>query len=390
MYIFNSDHDLALANFSTNYTSPASAVKMMKDLAILPIWYADGETVVADGELNNSFMEELKDKLPVSSRIIPFKDINQYSDEDIIPWGWNPSFKKKLFSLGVSESQLPGRYIIEKLRVYSHRKNAVEFLKELQAEFPDFKGESNYFTELEGLLEYLDSFPGDKVLKMPLSGSGKGLVWILGGITDKQTDWCRRVIRQQGGVVAEPVLDKVADFAMEFYIDRGAVSFAGYSLFLAAKSGAYIGNELLSDSNIEAELSKYTSVDLLHKLRKSLIEKLSHHFPEYTGYAGVDMMVCKNNNNEDEKYFIQPCVEINMRMNMGVVSRLFHDRFMLPDGKGRFIVEYFKKPGSALAFHEKLQRESTLKMEKGKLSSGYLSLTPVNIDTLYVAYVLLL
>jgi len=89
---------------------------------------------------------------------------------------------------------------------------------------------------------------------MPLSGSGKGLMWILGDMTDKQTDWCRRVIRQQGGVVAEPVLRKVLDFAMEFYLDGGACRFAGYSLFHAADSGAYGGNELLSDSRIEEKL----------------------------------------------------------------------------------------------------------------------------------------
>ncbi len=67
-------------------------------------------------------------------------------------------------------------------------------------------GNHIFFTNMEELLAYQHSTPGNKVLKMPLSGSGKGLIWILGGkITDKQVDWCRRVIRLQGGVVAEPV-----------------------------------------------------------------------------------------------------------------------------------------------------------------------------------------
>jgi hypothetical protein len=208
-------------------------------------------------------------------------------------------------------------------------------------------------------------------------------MWILGDMTDKQTDWCRRVIRQQGGVVAEPVLRKVLDFAMEFYLDGGACRFAGYSLFHAADSGAYGGNELLSDSRIEEKLSAYIPVALLHRLRDALSEKLVACFPLYTGYAGVDMMICET----DEGYRVQPCVEINLRMNMGMVARIFHDRYLQPGTEGQFVVDYFKKPDDALLFHQKMQRNSPLRVENGKIVSGYLSLTPVTADTRYMAYV---
>jgi hypothetical protein len=100
--------------------------------------------------------------------------------------------------------------------------------------------------------------------------------------------------------------------------------------------------------------------------------------------AGVDMMIC----NTLSGFKIQPCVEINMRMNMGVVSRLFHNQFMNEDGEGEYIVDYFKKPESACKFHERLQQESPLKIKNGKIVSGYLSLTPVTADTHYVAYVI--
>ena len=33
---------------------------------------------------------------------------------------------------------------------------------------------------------------------------------------------------------------------------------------------------------------------------------------------------------------VHPCVEINMRMNMGVVARLFYDRFVAPGSKRMF------------------------------------------------------
>ena len=49
MHLFNPEHDLALANFSPNYTPPASATLMAAELALLPVWYSGGEPVVAEG-----------------------------------------------------------------------------------------------------------------------------------------------------------------------------------------------------------------------------------------------------------------------------------------------------------------------------------------------------
>jgi hypothetical protein len=124
-------------------------------------------------------------------------------------------------------------------------------------------------------------------------------------------------------------------------------------------------------------------MDTLRHLRDSLSVKLSRYFPKYSGYAGVDMMICET----DEGYRIQPCVEINMRMNMGVVARIFHSRYMEPGAEGKFVVDYFKKSGSAKLFHEKMQREWPLEVVQGKIISGYLPLTPVTSDTCYMAYV---
>ena len=392
MYLFNPENDLALANFTPNYTPPASAIRMAEELAVLPIWYGgkdvDGKNncdtkVVAGGELNRSFLEAVKKILPVEASLVSFSDIASYPHLEIVPWGWNPALRRKLISEGVSQRLLPSPEELACLRRYSNRQCAVEILQELSAEEESFCGESHFFTDTEELYGWLQSTSGNKVLKMPLSGSGKGLIWILGEITDKQRDWCRRVVREQGGVVAEPVLAKVRDFAMEFYLQEGRVRFAGYSMFSTASSGAYRGNELLGDTRIQEKLASFVSIDLLHRLRSSLSEKLPNRFPLYTGYAGVDMMVCET----PAGYCIQPCVEINMRMNMGMVAHIFHERYMYPDAEGQLVVDYFKKPEGALSFHEKMRRESPLRVENGKILSGYLLLTPITGTTGYIAYV---
>ena len=387
LYIFNPDHDLAIADFSPNYTPPASIVKMSEDLAVLPIWYSNGCKVIADGEENIHYYENIKRLFPIKSSIIKSDDIIHYSDANIIPWGWNPLIRNKLLSIGVSENWLPSINYLEKIRSYSNRINAVEILKELRDETDGLTGESQYFTKLDDLLKYLKSTPVNKVLKMPVSGSGRGLVWIIGEITDKQTDWCRRVIKKQGGVVAEPVLDKILDFALEFEINSGKAVFVGYSLFKTANSGAYSGNWLLPDEEIENRLSSYIPITLLHHTRKALQQKISDRFSDYEGYVGVDMMICKEIIENKIIYKFHPCVEINLRMNMGLVSHIFCNKFIDPGSEGCYSVEYFKKEASALAFHEKMQREKPLKIDNGKIISGYLALTPVTSSTHYTAFV---
>lgn len=218
---------------------------------------------------------------------------------------------------------------------------------------------------------------------MPNSGSGKGLVWIKEGITDKQTDWCRRVIREQDGVIAEPVLEKVQDFAMEFFVENGNVNFSGYSLFKSAVSGAYLGNFLLSDTDTEKTLSKRVSIETLHWLKAFYLKKLPEYFPHYNGYIGVDMMVCGT----EKDYRIQPCVEMNLRMNMGVAARIFHDKFVHPDSSGKFVVDFFKREGDAVHFQQKMRKDFPLSVENGKIMSGFMNLTPISEETNYVAWV---
>ena len=46
---------------------------------------------------------------------------------------------------------------------------------------------------------------------------------------------------------------------------------------------------------------------------------------------GVDMMVCRQK--EEASVCHQPHVEINLRMNMGIVSHVLSDHFIVPGGR---------------------------------------------------------
>ena len=344
MHLFNPENDLALANFSVNYTPPASAVKIADDLAVLPAWYAPDEAkVIASTVQNEPFLSRWKESFPLRVSLVPLSSISLFPKEKIIPWGWNPALRKRLLDAGATKESLPSMEELKQLRSDSGRQNAIHILNELKAENNGFCGESYFFSAVDDLLHFLHSRHGDHVLKMPNSGSGKGLSWVKGKITDKQTDWCRRVIHEQGGLVAEPVLIKIEDFAMEFNLADNKAEFIGYSLFQSTSSGAYRGSFLMPQTDMEERLSEYTGPELLRQLRKSLAEKLSRQFPTYSGYLGVDMMVCKTNRG----YQIQPCVEINLRMNMGIVAYILYDRFVKPGSTGKFTVDFFKKTGGA-------------------------------------------
>lgn len=387
MFFFNPDNDLALANFSPFYTSPASAMKMANDLAILSLWYAgDGSTIIAEGRNNSDFLDRIKDVLPLDVSIISFSDLSSFSREKIIPWGWNPSLRKKLIDAGMDAASLPSLDELERIREYSSRRNAVRLLADLEAENSFFCGESHYFTEINDVLKFLSSDKGDKVLKMPFSGSGKGLVWIKGGITAKQQDWCKRVIKNQGGVVAEPVFDKVQDFAMEFRIVGGRVQFISYSLFHSTSSGMYAGNRLLSDFSIEQHLSSYIPIGYLRDLIISLEHKLMTYFPTYNGFLGVDMMICRNKGHD---YRIHPCVEINVRMNMGLVARAFYDRFVHETSEGIFKIVFFKQHGEALQYKTKMLIDYPLIIKDNRIVSGFLPLNPVSEETKYMSFALI-
>ena len=385
IHLFNPDHDLALANFDSNFTAPASARKLRSDLAMLPVWYApDGAFVVAEGELNNSHLELLKEKLPIKTSLIPFLQLASLPPSEVQPWGWNPHLRKQLIQFGMNERLLPSQQDLELIRYYSDRQYAVKLLAELKRLNSNFCGESFYYTDIDKLLSYVYAAKGDQALKMPLSGSGKGIVWIKNAITDKQIDWCRRVINTQGGVVIEPVLNKVQDFAMEFEMSQTGIQFIGYSLFQSAASGAYMGNLLLPDTEIKNRLSTYVDRTLLKELKAILKTKLNEYFPHYRGYLGVDMMICKTS---DSIYQLQPCVEMNVRMNMGIVAHRIYNRFVHPGSSGTYSIDFFKQKGEAETHNRNMETKYPPLIKDGKIKKGHLALTPVDTATQYVAHV---
>lgn len=389
LYLFNPDSDLALANGDANYMPPASARQMATDLALLPAWYADpGSAVLGASAYNLAFLKEMQLRLPLPVEWMTEPEVANAGALTPLPWGWNPAVRKRMLHLGVAAESLPSSADLELFRTLSHRGRAVELLPKLQLS-DCFCGESLLLTMPSEWQPFVESHE-TCLLKAPLSGSGKGLNWCRGTYTSFMSGWCSRVDALQGGVVGEPIYNKVEDFAMEFLSDGvGRVVFAGYSLFATGSGGAYEGNLLLPDAAIEQRLSQRVPPGALQALRLRLEAELSLLLGNsYAGYLGVDMMICRFEGEEPE-YRIHPCVEINLRMNMGVVARLLYDRYVQPGSQGVFRVDFCSSVGEALSAHRQMEEAHPLQIEGGRLTSGYLPLVPVTAQNRYRAFVLL-
>lgn len=388
LYIFNPEHDLALASGETNYMAPASARRMASELALLPMWYAEeGSAVLAPSAYNLDYVKKIQELLGLSVDLITEPELAIEPDLDIRPWGWDVALRKRLSVLGVDEVLLPSMGQLNDLREYSHRSKAVALLPELQLN-EYFCGESYYLKTPEEWKRFVEGRK-ECLLKAPLSGSGKGLNWCKGIFTPFISGWCTRVAASQGGVIAEPIYNKVEDFAMEFYSDgAGELTFVGYSLFHTGKSGMYEGNCLLSNEAIRKQLAQYIPLEALMDLENCLKYRLSALVGTvYKGYLGVDMMICRFPENEKPVFRIHPCVEINLRMNMGVIARFLHDRYVRPGSTGRFVIDYHPSEGEALQEHERMSATYPLESREGRVYSGYLPLVPVHRRSCYRAWV---
>ena len=307
VHIFNPENDMALADGNPGYTPPAIIRQMRDELYWLPNWWAKDEDIVWNGT----------DKLQLKP------------GDEICPWGWSPALIHQLRQAGVADEFLPSDEEMERLRWLSHRKTAVEALAACKRDGligEALMGASHLCkTEAEIKKILASAKEGEEfLLKAPWSSRGRGLM-LCGSPNAK--GWIKNTLKAQGSVVVERMLQKIADFALEFWCDgKGGVEYRGLSLFYTNESGAYLGNWVAPEGQKLQWLMQYADPQLLVDIRHWWEAYLPHF--QYRGPVGIDMMLCQGG--------ICPCIEINWRMTMGYISTL------LPaQGKyGRMVVEY--------------------------------------------------
>ena len=301
LHIFNPENDMALADGKTGYTPPAIIQQMRRELYGLPYWWAEEDDQVWDGSA----------------------PLHLEAGDTIRPWGWSPALKHQLQQAGVGETFLPSDERLSQLRQLSHRQTAVEALRDIVGQHPELVGKSRLCRTWQEVQQTCEEW-GEVLLKAPWSSSGKGL---MKAHHPQAEAWTRRILRRQGSVVAEQWQERMADLALEFWVEGGEVRYEGLSLFTTDEGGAYKSGLVLPEMEKMAMLAQMVDPRTMAVVQRWWMERLPS--VDYNGPVGIDMLITSEGK-------LHPCVEINWRMTMGLVS-VWAAR---QGRRGRLLVEY--------------------------------------------------
>ena len=273
--IFNPEHDLCLANGGRNYVPPASArMFAAESCGLMGLLYPSARCISATGAAT----------LPEE-------------DGPIVPWGWDMTLKGWLLRQGVSERLLPSDAMLADWRELQHRTSWLPLQPHSRA------------VTTTGEIERMLTHCPDLVMKAPWSGSGRGLRWVSGKMTDHDRAWLDRVVRTQRCVIVEPRWVVSYDYALEYRIDAEELTFGGFSLFDTA-NGVYRGNRLLPDEEIASIVG--FQQELRTRLERWLLENVA---PRYRGPLGVDIIRDSEGNHH--------VAEINLLHTMGMIAHAY-------------------------------------------------------------------
>ena len=380
LHLFNPENDLALADGGFSYCPPPAAMCIAGELSSLQLWYAGVEdAVLLPTERHIAFRDEMSAFFELPPAYSPSM---QSLVTALSPWGWSAQMRHRFKAMGFDGALLPSEDSIARMRCLSSRVHTIEILTALRNAGIDTPPMPQYINNIDDAVTFVNTH-NRCVVKAPWSGSGKGIMWGIGNAEEPMVNFCKGVIRRQGGVVCEHFLNARTEFAMEFIATADAVGFAGYSLF-TAENGAYTGNLLAGNEEIEKRLSQYIPIETLADVKAQLCVVMQRLLTEsgYRGYFGVDMMIYDNG----DGYRLNPCMEVNLRMNMGVVSRLFYDRFVGVGKQGIYRVRFFKQPGEVYRSHLEMKEMYPLKVQNSRITKGYINLVPVTHENRYIAY----
>lgn len=297
---------------------------MRRRLSLLPVILAGKDDVVAVDPGSSAIDPEIStyDILSATARrrgirIISLdrlsSEINPDSIESLHPWGWNHAVAALWKQWGMPQSLILPQDRIDMLRELAHRRTAVRFRQELCRIAPCMEYTPAFeISDPDEAVDFVSANVG-AYLKAPWSSSGRGILPTLGLQIQNVRNWAAGIIRRQHSIMAEPYWPGLIDFASEWMISRQEVEFTGWSLFRTSGRGKYIGNHIAPQTEIENIIfckSNTPSEVIIDTQRKALKTIIA---PGYEGPVGIDMMISADGR-------INPCVEINLRYTMGILS----------------------------------------------------------------------
>lgn len=384
--IFNPEHDLALAFGGTNYTPPPMARLLKRDLQLLPAWIGgSGDSVLSqDVDLDVKWLKDLNDRYDLGVDVVSVGQIEHFNE--IQPWGWNKFLQRRLFLDGAKAEALKSDIDIENIRKLSHRRISIEVHRRFLERVEGLRDLTPVeCISLDEVLDFARRYPC-AYTKAPWSSSGKGIYRALDINGLDFTRWCSGIIKRQGSIMCEKPLNSVLDFAMEFKCCKGVSEFVGYSIFNndahSSFSGGLLGSTELLQNKIVQTLCDERLLNDVREVACIIIDELIS--PYYEGFLGIDMMIYRDDSGE---LCLNPCIELNLRTTMGVVSSIIGNRILDNGVEGTFHVDFFKTPITEEYCNELISKNPLQITTNGKIKSGVQFLTPLYKDAQYCAYI---
>jgi hypothetical protein len=364
-----------------------------EELATLMMFFASPhDHVLKETPVSNEFLDSMEQCGFIIPKIIQKTvslDLLESQNQivELNPWGWSPA------ELNYLSGYKQSRELHEKAKnILMHslfeRKHAVNFVHQLHSCFPApfFPGKEQLPSIIDSVFEvenYLERHQ-QIVLKLPLSSSGRGLQVIRKNkLNESNKRWVLTGLKQQKYLVGEPLFNKKQDLSFQFEFEiSGKINYLGTSYFSTNGNGQYLGQHL----NYPVQnKEKYFSESVINDLSELLLKQLEKSiFKEhYYGFLGIDALVYTENGQTK----IQPCLEINPRYNMGILSCQIENNIH-PESTGLFQVYYHPslsyKDFAALEIKKHPQVTADQKLRK-----GFVSLTDPQAESKFGAYLTL-
>ena len=400
IYYFNPTCELAIANGSFSYQPPLLLQEMERELSILPfVFCTENDFVLTDSPPSADFLQMLTDAgfgLPKFCRLTELESLPTDSFDTIYPWGWSPAAHYRLKNLKEKCSETfkisPVYKWTAEHKLLFERSTSLGFLTGILDNNPP-----NWFISKEMVGEKVTSCEeidsrlkkhAPLVLKAPLSSSGRGIQIIRKTqLNTSNRQWISGVLKQQNYLIAEPHLEKLMDLSFQFQVlPDSEVKYLGYSIFETNSNGQYNGT--LIHPNLNQYLNEKYDPDLEFMIEETATVlkaamETSAYAIEHRGFLGADALFFMNQN----RLMMQPCIEINSRMNMGILTK-FLERRLHPESKGKFEL-FHGNPGEFNTFAAKQIHSNPPTLKDGLLYSGFLPLIEPCKKSKFGAYALI-
>lgn len=363
---------------------------MARDLDLLPLLLCHEEDVVlVQRRPSDDHLRSLKaaglhsadfEVLDVSSRIARDSQLRRRKLSALRPWGWSADSAAILEPLAGKSHAIPWN---EAVRTLYAKTTAAALLAGLREEMPQaaaLAGTSAVSRDetVSAIAAWLENGHASVIIKAPWSLAGRAMLRVTAlPLPETQVSWIDSTLTEQGSLVVEPWLDRIADFSVHYdVIPDHPPKLRGMVRLHNDSGGRFIA---CTAARRFSRLLPPEAARFLHESRTEEFyeDVLPRHLAAVIGdsglrgWLGVDAFLHRD---AAGGMLLRPVVEINPRCTMGRIT-LEARRFAAPESPVAWRIYYQRHVREAgcrtlAEFAARIRAQHPVVMEQGRLLSG--------------------